>query len=109
MKYLKTFERKIITEVDLSYKKLTKLPELPDTLKELYCSNNQLNKLPDLPDTLQVLYCNNNQLTKLPDLPDTLIELSCSGNQLPYEDLDGYRKWFEETYPEKIAAKQYNL
>jgi Leucine-rich repeat (LRR) protein len=115
------------------YNKLTQLPDLPDTLEILGCSENQLTSLPDLPDTLKILYCDNNQLTSLPDLPDTLERLNCShnkliflpdlpdtlkylgcyGNKLPYNDLEGYWKWFKKTYPEKWRLKQdvkkYNL
>ena len=39
--------------------------------------------------------------------------LYCSGNKLPYNDLGGYWKWFEKTYPKKWRLKQdvkkYNL
>jgi Leucine-rich repeat (LRR) protein len=92
-----------------SNNQLTSLPDLPDILKILYCSRNQLTSLPDLPDTLKRLFCVNNQLTSLPDLPDTLEILGCTDNQLPYKDLESYWEWFEKTYPEKVAAKKYNL
>ena len=120
-----------LEELSCSYNKLTSLPDLPDTLEELSCSDNELTSLPDLPDTLLRLYCPNNQLTSLPDLsslvnlrslfcydnkltslpdlPDTLQILWCHNNQLPYYNLESYWKWFEETYPEKVAAKKYNL
>ena len=78
-------------------------------LKRLHCSYNKLTSLPNLPDILEELWCDNNQLTSLPDLPDTLKELYCYNNQLPYNDLEGYWKWFKKTYPEKVAAKKYNL
>ena len=113
MKYLKTFEQQIITELDLSNKNLTELPELPDTLVTLYCGDNQLIELPDLPDTLEYLYCSKNNLTSLPELPETLKELYCSNNKLtelpelpkslkilfcsnnnlPYNNLDEYKEW----------------
>jgi Leucine-rich repeat (LRR) protein len=93
-----------------SYNKLTELPDLPDTLKELHCANNELTELPELPNKLLYLNCENNQLTELPDLPETLVTLYChDGNKLPYKNLKGYRKWFEKFYPEKVAAKKYNL
>ena len=68
MKYLKTFEQQIITELDLSDSNLTELPDLPNTLKTLSCDNNQLTELPDLPDTLEELRCSYNELKKLPDI-----------------------------------------
>lgn len=43
MKYLKTFEQ---NKLDLSYKNLTSLPELPSSLKRLTCSSNKLTELP---------------------------------------------------------------
>ena len=109
MKYIKKFESQIITELNLSFGDLTELPELPDTLKEFVCANNKLTKLSELPGTLEKLFCSKNNLTELPDLPDTLKILGCKGNKLPYYDLKGYWKWFEETYPWKVAAKKYNM
>ena len=84
MKYIKTYRifEGIETEMDVSDQKLISLPDLPDSLKELYCFNNKLTKLPELPDTLKILDCVNNKLTSLPELPDTLYYLSCSNNQL---------------------------
>ena len=69
-------------DLDFGAKKLTSLPDLPDSLKILYCHNNQLTSLPPLPETLEELNCRNNQLTSLPHLPETLEELNCSNNQL---------------------------
>jgi Leucine-rich repeat (LRR) protein len=64
---------------------LTELPELPNNLKELYCTNNQLTELPDLfdiLDNLKYLDCSGNQLTELPELPNNLKRLYCYNNQL---------------------------
>lgn len=62
--------------------KLTSLPVLPSTLKELHCHCNHLTSLPALPSTLEILHCENNLLTHLPVLPSTLKELRCSSNKL---------------------------
>jgi Leucine-rich repeat (LRR) protein len=74
------------TVLDLSGKKLSVLPTLPDNLEELYCSNNQLTYLTaynqKLPPNLKILECNGNKLTELPTLPDKLEKLLCSRNQL---------------------------
>jgi len=111
MKYIKKFESiaKNTDEIDYSNKGLTSLPELPDGLKKLKCSGNKLTSLPNLPDTLELLYCYNNQLTSLPELPDTLEVLYCNNNQLPYKNLEEYREWFANTYPEIIASKKFNI
>ena len=64
---------------------LTKLPEhLPNTLTYLDCFNNLLTRLPiQLPNTLKYLYCYYNRLTKLPEqLPNSLTDLYCSNNRL---------------------------
>ncbi len=61
---------------------LTKLPDLPPNLTELFCYNNQLTELPDLPSTLTHLFCYNNQLTELHELPPNLNILICDSNQL---------------------------
>ena len=74
-----------ITELTISYKNLTTLPDnLPQNLKLLSCHNNQLTTLPDnLPQSLKELICGWNQLTILPDnLPQNLKILSCHNNQL---------------------------
>ena len=90
--------------IDLSFKELSKLPDLtrftklktlycnnncltelrnlPETLIELHCNNNCLTELINLPSTLHILNCNNNQLTKLRDLPNLLTILRCDSNQL---------------------------
>ena len=74
--------------LDLSFLELTELPELPNTLTQLYCHNNNLTKLPELPKTLTTLYCFNNNLTELPKLPKTLRFLSCKGNHFPNNKVD---------------------
>ena len=121
----KIFEANNITELNYNSQNLSELPELPDTLEILYCHNNNLSELPELPDTLETLYCHNNNLSELPELPDTLIELSCynnnlselpqlpdtleildcEDNKLPYDDLEGYWKWFHEYYPVNYPEK----
>jgi len=61
---------------------LTKLPDLPPNLQELYCYNNNLTSLPDLPATLNILSCANNQLTNLPVLSPNLQKLFCHNNNI---------------------------
>ena len=68
--------------LDLSALGLTELPELPQTLTDLYCSDNQLTVLPELPQTLTELFCLHNELTVLPELPQTLTLLGCDNNEL---------------------------
>ena len=48
MKYIKKYQlfENVVTELDLSRRNLTKLPELPDTLEILYCHHNKLTELP---------------------------------------------------------------
>ena len=60
--------------INLSYKGLSKLPDLTrfTKLKVLYCSDNLLTELHNLPESLTKLYCGNNQLTELNNLPNTL-------------------------------------
>jgi Leucine-rich repeat (LRR) protein len=53
-----------ITELDLSRKGLTELPDLSlyTNLKKLNCANNQITTLDNLPLTIIELYCFNNPL-----------------------------------------------
>ena len=73
-----------ITEIDVSRRGLTYLPDLSrfKQLTKLDCSENQLSELPHLNDNLIYLYCSSNQLTELPPLNDNLIYLICYYNQL---------------------------
>ena len=48
--------------LDVSWLNVTSLPELPETLTLLNCSNTQLSVLPKLPETLTRLYCSNTPL-----------------------------------------------
>ena len=70
--------------LNLSNLNLTHIPNLPENLKELLCTDNRLTSLPELPDSLVVLSCSNNQLTSLPKLPAGLKVLNVEGNQLTY-------------------------
>lgn len=78
--------------------KLTRIPDLPDSLQILIVTNNILTSLPELPIGLQVLYCNDNLLTGLPDLPPNLSMLVGHNNCFP----DGI------TLPERIQHKNIN-
>jgi Leucine-rich repeat (LRR) protein len=62
--------------------KLTYLPELPSSLKELNCSNNQLTYLPEFPSSLQIINCSNNQLYSIPEYPYDIKIINCSNNKL---------------------------
>jgi hypothetical protein len=62
--------------------KLSTLPPLPETVRELYCDKNKLTSLSDLPSHLIVLECNNNKLTSLPKMPESLDVLICRANKL---------------------------
>jgi uncharacterized repeat protein (TIGR01451 family) len=61
---------------------LTSLPQLPNTLQELWCDANPLTALPALPGSLRTLYCGACGLSTLPPLPAGLEILGCSSNQL---------------------------
>ena len=68
--------------LDLDHNSLTKLPDLPSTLRTLSCSNNYLKYLPDLPPKLNSLSCYNNELHSLPNLSSTLSYLNCRMNKI---------------------------
>jgi E3 ubiquitin-protein ligase SspH2 len=58
------------------------LPELPNSLQSLSCSDNKLSSLPELPNSLRLLDLDYNQFTSLPKLPNSLEEFYCHNNQL---------------------------
>jgi Leucine-rich repeat (LRR) protein len=57
---------------------------------------NEIEYLPKLPDSLLDLTCVGNEIEILPILPNSLEFLDCSNNNLPFDDLDGYKKWYKE-------------
>ncbi len=133
MKYIKTFESqkgisfmdwllqkypdknewKNIIKINCSHENLVNLDGIENlvNLKYLYCPNNQLTEL-NIENLVNLVYldCSYNQLTEL-NLENliNLKMLECYDNKLPYDDLYEYEEWFEKTYPEKVAAKRYNL
>ena len=55
-----------ITQLDISQKGLSKLPDDIDkyiNIKELICNYNKITNLDNLPTSLKELYCDNNPLT----------------------------------------------
>jgi Leucine-rich repeat (LRR) protein len=89
--------------------KLTKLPYLPNSLKTLWCNYNKLTKLPNLPNSLKTLWCYRNNLTELPDLPDTLIELDCDKNNLDLIYSNQEIKTINETNSKNRIIKRTKL
>ena len=85
-----------IHTVKVAGTRLTSLPNLPATVKQLDCSSNKIDVLPELPYGLKNLDCSCNQLRYLPDLPQALKELSCFNNNV--ESLPHYLKDLDELY-----------
>lgn len=68
--------------LNCSRAEITTLSNLPNTLKELDCSDNHLKYLTHLPECLELLDCSENKITALEELPCSLKTLNCSNNQL---------------------------
>ena len=75
-----------ITELDLSNKELTELPDLSayTNLKKLNCSCNKITHIDNLPLSLKYLDCSYNEITHLDNLPGNLTILYCNYNKLVY-------------------------
>jgi len=69
--------------LDLSHRKLNKLPDIPDNTTHLDISYNNIKSIDKLPSKLVYLNCSFNQLKSLPVLPKTLTYLNISHNQFP--------------------------
>jgi Leucine-rich repeat (LRR) protein len=69
-------------ELHYGFAQLYKLPDIPKTIKRLYCYSNKLTELPELPESLYVLNCHYNNLYELPTLPKSLKLLTCGTNNL---------------------------
>jgi len=76
-----------ITLINISHKKLLKIPDWIsncNNLIELRCYDNKITQIPDtLPDSLRVFFCGRNQITQIPNtLPDYLQEFYCHYNKI---------------------------
>ena len=75
------FSESYYGRLDLSYLRITSIPELPATVRVLSCHHTDIISIPKLPDTLNELNCmDNKNLICLPDLPDGLVYLECDNN-----------------------------
>jgi hypothetical protein len=61
---------------------LSRLPQLPNSLKQLHCYNNKISSLPELPNSLKQLHCYNNNLSSLPELPNLLCDFVYHDNPI---------------------------
>ena len=68
--------------LDLSKRKLTKIPVIPNDVTKLNLSCNQITKIENLPDSLQVLNLHSNKITKIENLPENLQILQLSDNHI---------------------------
>ncbi len=71
-----------------------------DASRPLILKNMNLEILPDLPNTLEHLDCSNNRLICLRNLPSSLKTLNCSNNNLNYD-------YIKSVLPEGIVQVFY--
>jgi hypothetical protein len=70
-----------VTHIDVRSCNLGYIPQLAHLpLITLMVCRNMLRTLPELPSSLKVLYCSNNMLTELPELPRDMRLLLCAYN-----------------------------
>lgn len=71
------------TTLDISNLGLIELPNIPKTVKYLFCSCNKITKISlSYLKTLELLDCSTNKISEIEDLPESLIELLCKDNRL---------------------------
>ena len=91
---------------------LDKLPSLPKALVKLSCFGNNFKYLPELPGTLRFLWCENNfNLIDIPELPQAIdtfsyINTPIHGFIMEYFDcnISKYQDW-KYKYQKKFANK----
>ena len=71
-----------ITELNLGDNQITKIENLPENLQHLNLENNRITKIENLPSSLQTLWLGNNQITKIENLPENLQVLYLFKNQI---------------------------
>lgn len=71
-------------ELNLSNLGLKKLPKIPEGITILKCNNNKLTMINGdiLPQSLLELYCSDNRIVKIQNLPKNLVKLVCEYNYL---------------------------
>ena len=82
------YDYELITELNISCKRLIELPSWVSeckNLEKINCDYNKITHIDNLPPNLKVLYCSNNYITHLDNLPQTLKKLICSNNPLKYD------------------------
>jgi len=75
-----------IKEIDISYRKLTALPDLSrfTQLRLLVCRNNYITELPILPSSIKMIDCYGNKITKILRFHKGLKKIDCGNNKLLY-------------------------
>jgi len=87
--------------LNLSYKPLTKIKNLPKSLIYFNCESNQITKIENLPESLKVFDCDSNSLTKIENLPENLKEFYCEDNPIQFVDnvsIQEYNNLFGDFY-----------
>jgi len=80
-----------------------------DTSRPLMLKNMNLEVLPELPNTLEILDCSNNKLICLKNLPASLKDLNCSGNNLKLDSMNKLQldEYFKSVLPPGISRVVY--
>lgn len=77
--------------------KITKIPNLPESVNFINCRNNNITEISILPKNIEVINCSNNKLNKIPNLPENVKVIICSNNNIT------------EINPEKLPKKLIKL
>jgi hypothetical protein len=74
-----------------------------------FVKNMNLEVLPELPNTLEILDCSNNKLICLKNLPASLKDLNCSGNNLKLDSMNKLQldEYFKSVLPPGISRVAY--
>jgi hypothetical protein len=72
--------------LDCAGNSISMLSNLPDKLVYLNCENCKINNLDNLPLTLEILICSDNYILSLDYLPESIVELNCKGCRITQLD-----------------------
>lgn len=92
----------IITDINISDNHISNINNIPDSITIFTCWGNNLEKIMFNGNKLYKLNCIDNNLNCIIFDPNYITNFTCLHNNLPYNNLQGYKKWYSRSYVENM-------